>query len=231
MKICGLNKTTLLDFPGKVAATIFLAGCNFRCPFCHNSSLVLGGIEQPEISQDKILDFLKKRKGILDGVCITGGEPTLQKSLPDFLYKIRELGYEIKLDTNGSHPQMLQSLWDNGLVNQIAMDIKSSQESYPLVAGVDHVDLRAICDSVDFLMSSGIGYEFRTTVVRQLHREEDFYSIRQWLAGAKSYYLQAYRDSDQVICPGFSSFSRKELEHFRQILSGTISLVEIRGID
>ncbi|MFR3030289.1 MAG: anaerobic ribonucleoside-triphosphate reductase activating protein [Blautia sp.] len=226
MKICGLNKTTLLDFPGKVAATIFLAGCNFRCPFCHNSSLVLGEIEQPEISQDKILDFLKKRKGILDGVCITGGEPTLQKSLPDFLYKIRELGYEIKLDTNGSHPQMLQSLWDNGLVNQIAMDIKSSQESYPLVAGVDHVDLRAICDSWTF---SCPRHRLRipNTVVRQLHREKLL--LHPPMAGAKATIFRLATRPGHL--PWIFQFLQKELEHFRRILSGTISLVEIRGID
>ena len=135
MKICGLNKTTLLDYPGKVAATVFLGGCNFRCPFCHNSSLVLHENQQPEISQEDVLNFLKKRRGILDGVCITGGEPTLQKALPDFLSQIKELGYHIKLDTNGSHPQIIKTLWESHLIDKVAMDIKTSKASYPLLTG------------------------------------------------------------------------------------------------
>ena len=231
MRICGLNKTSLLDYPGKVAATIFLAGCNFRCPFCQNGSLVLYPEQQPAISPDEILRFLQKRKGVLDGVCVTGGEPTLQKDLPDFLRKIKELGYKIKLDTNGSRPQFLKAVVKEGLVDAVAMDIKSSRESYPLLTGITHLNLAPICESAAFLMDCGIDYEFRTTVVRELHREEDFFAIRQWLSGAKAYYLQAYRDSEEVIHPGFSSYTRQELEHFREILSSTIPLVEIRGID
>ncbi len=231
MKICGLTKTTLLDYPGKVAATIFLAGCNFRCPFCQNSSLVLQSEQQPDFSEDEILNFLKKRKGILDGVCITGGEPTLHKDLPDLLKKIKDLGYEIKLDTNGSRPQFLKEVIQEQLVDHIAMDIKSSQESYPLLSGITHINIEAIRDSAALLMNCGIDYEFRTTVVKELHTKHDFYQIRQWLAGAKAYYLQAYRDSQDVIKPGFSSYTREELEHFCAILSETISLVEIRGID
>lgn len=231
MKICGLNKTTLLDYPGKVAATIFLGGCNFRCPFCQNSPLVLTPKQQPELSQEEILVFLQKRKGILDGVCVTGGEPTLQNDLPDFLDKIKQLGYEIKLDTNGSRPEFLKAIVQEHLIDKIAMDIKSSKESYPLLCGISHLNLDAICESVDFLINGSIEYEFRTTVVKELHKTSDFYAIRQWLSGAKAYYLQAYRDSEEVIQPGFSSYTRKELEHFRSILLSTISLVEIRGID
>ena len=231
MKICGLNKTTLLDYPGKVAATVFLGGCNFRCPFCHNSSLVLHENQQPEISQEDVLNFLKKRRGILDGVCITGGEPTLQKALPDFLSQIKELGYHIKLDTNGSHPQIIKTLWESHLIDKVAMDIKTSKASYPLLTGLDYVNLEDICESIEFLMSCGIDYEIRTTVVRELHQSKDFLSISQWLAGAKAYYLQAYQDSEEVITPGFSSYTRTELEEFRNILLRTIPLVEIRGID
>ena len=231
MRICGLNKTTLLDYPGKVAAAIFLEGCNFRCPFCHNSSLVLRQERQPEIPQEEVLQFLKKRKGILDGVCITGGEPTLQEELPDFLKKIKELGYEIKLDTNGSRPRMLRSLIQSRLVDYVAMDIKSSKESYHLLTGITHMNLEEICESAEFLMNCGIDYEFRTTVVRELHQESDFLSIAQWLSGAKAYYLQAYKDSPDVIKPGFTSYSKEELMHFQQLLSSAIPLVEIRGID
>ena len=231
MKICGLNKTTLLDYPGRVAATIFIGGCNFRCPFCHNSSLVLHSSLQPEFSQEEILSFLKKRCGILDGVCITGGEPTLYPELTDFLREIRELGYEIKLDTNGSRPDVLKSLAEKGLIQKAAMDIKSSPEHYEILTGISHPDLTAIRESISFLMNGSLDYEFRTTVVRELHTENDFRKIGQWLKVAKAYYLQAYRDSEDVLQPGFSSYSASELNAFREILLETIPLVEIRGID
>lgn len=231
MKICGLNKTTLLDYPGKVAATIFIGGCNFRCPFCHNRSLVTDAASQPEISQDEIFCFLKKRQGILEGVCITGGEPTLYPELSDFLIKIRALGYQIKLDTNGSHPSVIQTLVKENLINKIAMDIKSAPDNYPSLTGVPCPDLHAIRESVSYLLEGHIDYEFRTTVVRELHSEQDFIEIGEWLKDAKAYYLQAYKDSAEVLKPGFSSFSREELEHFRSILIKHIPFVEIRGID
>lgn len=231
MKICGLNKTTLLDYPGKVAATIFIGGCNFRCPFCHNSSLVTKAASQPEISQTEILNFLKKRQGILEGVCITGGEPTLFPELADFLSDIRKLGYPIKLDTNGTNPSFLRFLVQNNLINKIAMDIKSSPHHYGKLTGITAPDLHAIETSVSYLLEENVDYEFRTTVVRELHNAQDFVEISQWIKGAKAYYLQAYKDSAEVLQPGFSSYSLEELEHFRTILQKTIPLVEIRGID
>lgn len=231
MQICGFNKTTLLDYPGKVASTIFLGGCNFRCPFCHNSPLILHPEQEPSISPEEILAFLKKRKGILDGVCITGGEPTLYKKLPDFLHRIKELGYAIKLDTNGSRPDFLKELVQNGLVDKIAMDIKSSPENYYRLTGIAEPDLDAIRESADFLLHGTLDYEFRTTVVKELHTEKDFVSIGQWLSGASAYYLQAYKDSETVLQPGFCSYSLEELQHFRTLLLPYISLVEIRGID
>lgn len=231
MKICGFNKTTLLDYPGKVAATIFIGGCNFRCPFCHNSSLITNFSAQPGISQDEIFHFLKKRQGILDGVCITGGEPTLYPELSDFLIKIRALGYQIKLDTNGSHPSVIQTLVKENLVDKIAMDIKSAPDNYSSLTGVPCPDLHAIKKSVSFLLEGHIDYEFRTTVVRELHSERDFIEIGEWLKDAKAYYLQAYKDSEDVLQPGFSSFSLEELNYFRSILQKTIPLVKIRGID
>ena len=231
MKICGLNNTTLLDYPGKVAATIFLGGCNFRCPFCQNSSLVLHADREPELSQDEIFSFLEKRRGILEGVCITGGEPSLNDNLEEFIRKIRSLGYAVKLDTNGSRPYILKDLVRKNLLDKIAMDIKACPENYGNVSGLLYPDLDSIRESVDFLMEGHVDYEFRTTVVRELHTEKDFRKIGQWIKGAKAYYLQAYKDSEEVLQPGFSSYSLKELENFRNILLETIHLVEIRGID
>lgn len=231
MKIYGLNKTTLLDYPGKVAATIFLGGCNFRCPFCQNSSLVLNPSTQPEIPVKEVLSFLKKRKGILDGVCITGGEPTLSPDLPELLREIRTLGYPIKLDTNGTHPALLKTLTEQNLIQMTAVDIKACPDNYPALCGLVHPELDAVKETVEFLKNGTLDYEFRTTVIRELHSEKDFIEIGQWLTGAKAYYLQAYRDSEEVLQPGFSSYTRKELEHFREILKRTIPLVELRGID
>lgn len=231
MKICGFNKTTLLDYPGRVACTIFLGGCNFRCPFCHNGGIVENPELQPEYSKEELLAFLKKRKGILEGVCISGGEPTLSPSLGAFLQDIKSLDYAIKLDTNGSRPQILKSLIQDSLIDMAAMDIKTSPGQYPLLTGISHPDLNAIYNSADLLMEEKIDYEFRTTVVKELHREEDFREIGRWLKGAKAYYLQAYRDSEEVLQPGFSSCSQEELAHFRSILLETIPSVQIRGID
>jgi len=231
MKIYGLNKTTLLDYPGRVAAAIFLGGCNFRCPFCQNSSLVLSPDRQPEIPEEEVLSFLKKRKGILEGVCVTGGEPTLSPELPEFLKKIQDLGYPVKLDTNGSRPQVLKDLASRNLIQMTAVDIKACPNNYPSLCGLVHPDLDSIKETVDFLINGSLDYEFRTTVVRELHTEQDFIQIGQWIAGAKAYYLQAYRDSEEVLQPGFSSYSQKELMYFRDILKHTIPLVELRGID
>lgn len=230
MKICGFNKTTLLDYPGRVACTIFLGGCNFRCPFCQNSALVVEPDSQPAYSQDEILSFLKKRKGILDGVCISGGEPTFAPELPDFLTKIKELGYDIKLDTNGSRPSVVKNLASQGLINKVAMDIKACPSNYHNLTGVNP-DLDAIHETANWLLNGSLDYEFRTTVVRELHSENDFREIAEWLSGAKAYYLQAYRDSDGVLVPGFSACSEEEMKNYRDILLRTIPVVEIRGMD
>ena len=231
MKIYGLNKTTLLDYPGRVAATIFLGGCNFRCPFCQNSSLVLHPSQQPEIAVKEVLSFLKKRQGILEGVCITGGEPTLSADLEDLIRDIRALGYPVKLDTNGTHPEVLVSLAEKGLIQKAAVDIKACPENYGALCGLSRPDLAPVMETVDYLLHGSLDYEFRTTAVKELHTEEDFIKIGQWLKGARAYYLQAYRDSEEVLQPGFSSFSEEELLRFRSILKETIDLVEIRGVD
>ena len=234
MKISGLNKTTLLDYPGRVACTIFLAGCNYRCPFCQNGGLVLDPGGQPAYSQEEILKFLKKRQGILEGVCITGGEPTLSASLPGFLQAIRELGYEVKLDTNGSKPDVVKELFKEGLISKVAMDIKAAPENYGKLTGIAAPDIDAVKETAAFLMeksADGLEYEFRTTVVRELHTERDFEIIAEWLAGAKEYYLQAYRDSEMVIQPGYTSCTPEEMETYRKILSRTIETVGVRGLE
>lgn len=232
MEIHGFLKTTLLDYPGKVACTIFFGGCNFRCPYCHNGDLVLSPKDLPTIPKEEILSHLKKRQGILDGVCITGGEPTLQPELTSFLTEIKNLGYEIKLDTNGSNPQILKSLCEKRLVDYVAMDIKHAPSHYKEICNSSSFTMEAIQESVSYLLSNRISYEFRTTVVRELHTPEDFREIGGWIAGAAAYYLQPYRESEQVIHPVFSSYNLKELEEIRNILlKDYLSHVEIRGMD
>ena len=227
-KIHGFNKLTLLDYPGRLAATIFLGSCNFRCPFCHNAGLVLA--PEPLIETEEVLKVLRKRKGILDGVCVTGGEPTLDPGLTGLLAQIKELGYPVKLDTNGTRPALVRELVDAGLVDYVAMDIKNSQEKYAETAGIRHPDLESITHMVEYLKSGVVDYEFRTTVVKELHKREDIEAIGQWLSGSRRYFLQNYKESEQVIRPVFTSYSREQLENFQQILRKTIPQVEIRGI-
>lgn len=231
MKIYGLNKTTLLDYPGLVAATLFTGSCNFRCPFCHNGDLVLTPQVFPEISTEEIFSFLKKRKGILSGVCITGGEPTLQRDLPDFIVKIRELGYLIKLDTNGYRPDILHVLMEHRLLDYVAMDIKASPANYHIACGIPSPDLHLIEESAALLIKGSIPYEFRTTVVKGIHTEEDFLEIRRWLAGSSPYFLQSYKESDGVISKKYSAFTKEELEHFQTVLNVTMPNVSIRGVE
>ncbi len=231
MQIHGLNKTTLLDYPKHVAATIFTGGCNFCCPFCHNGDLVLHPTIYNIISEEDIFAFLKKRKGILTGVCITGGEPTLQKDLPEFIAKVRDLGYLIKLDTNGYRPEVLSLLLEQKLLDYVAMDIKNSRIRYPETTGVKDMDLSRIEKSVQILLTGAVDYEFRTTVVKELHRKEDFQDIALWLNGAKAYYLQAYKDNENVIQKGFTSYEKEQMESFLGILTPHIENVKLRGID
>lgn len=230
IKIHGFNKLTLLDYPEKVAATVFLGHCNFRCPFCQNGGLVLNPDGEPVIPMEDVLKVLKKRQGLLDGVCITGGEPTLQPELPAFIEDIKRLGYAVKLDTNGSRPFVIKSLVEKKLIDYVAMDIKNSPERYQQTAGIGHLDFSCIEESVEFLKSGVVDYEFRTTVARELHSEDDFRQIGKWIAGCKRYFLQNYQESGQVIKPVFHSYSKSELELFREILLETVPCVGIRGV-
>ncbi|HKM03790.1 MAG TPA: anaerobic ribonucleoside-triphosphate reductase activating protein [Lachnospiraceae bacterium] len=231
MEIHGLNKTTLLDYPGHVAATLFTGGCNFRCPFCHNKDLVLSPSSQPIISLDEVFSFLEKRKNILTGVCITGGEPTLQKDLPEFIRDIKALGYLVKLDTNGYRPDILKSLVSDHLLDYVAMDIKTSPANYSIVTGLSSMDVSKIMESVSFLMSGSVTYEFRTTVVKELHKSSDFEEISTWLTGCRSYYLQSFKDSENVISPGFTCYDKEDLLGFIKMISNKIPHVFLRGVD
>ena len=231
MNIQGFTKTTLLDYPGKIAAVIFLGGCNFRCPFCHNSSLVLSPAQPSGYSLEDILPILEKRRNLLDGVCISGGEPTLDPDLTALCKSIKSLGFSIKLDTNGTNPALLKELADNRLIDYVAMDIKTSLQNYPLLTGVSHPDINKIRQSAQWLLAGSIPFEFRTTVVRELHSDEDFIEIGRWLAGAPQYYLQVYQDSAQVIHPGFTPCSKSEMEHFLELLRPAVPSALLRGID
>ena len=197
MKIAGLQKLTLLDYPEKIACIVFTGGCNFKCPFCHNASLVLGG-EHEDISEEEFFAFLQKRKGMLNGVCVTGGEPTLQKDLLPFLKKIKDMGYSVKLDTNGYKPDVLKAAVETGLVDYVAMDIKNSPAKYPETCGNPAV-LSKVCQSVDILKQNRVDYEFRTTVTGNLHEVADFEAIGQWIIGAERYFLQPFSESSDLL--------------------------------
>lgn len=231
MNIHGFLKSTLLDYPRHLAATIFLGGCNMRCLFCHNASLVLRPDSQPVIPTEEVLSYLTKRRGVLEGVCITGGEPTLYKELPLFIKQIKDIGLKVKLDTNGTNPAMMKELIDNGLIDYVAMDIKNSREKYIQTAGNKDISLDKINESISLLLSNIIDYEFRTTVVKELHTKNDMESIGSWIKGAKAYYLQAYVDSEDVILPGFSSPSKEVLTQYKELLSAYVDHVDIRGVD
>lgn len=231
MKIAGLQKLTLLDYPGIVACTVFTYGCNFRCPFCQNASLVLPQKAPECISQEEVLDFLKKRIGLLEGVAITGGEPLLHTDLPEFLSSIKEMGYRVKLDTNGSQPISLLSVIKAGLVDRVAMDIKSSPAGYAAAIGTDRIPLEHIEHSMKVLMDGDLPFEFRTTVVKGLHTTEILTELAQWIAGDEEYYLQQYRDSGDLIAPeGLSAFSEKELGDMLDQIRRYVPRTEIRGL-
>ena len=232
MRIVGLMKTTLLDYPGKVASTIFTGGCNFRCPYCHNGDLVLNHTTMEPYSEEEIFSHLNKRKNTLNGVCITGGEPTLQSELPEFIRKVKTLNLLVKLDTNGTNPAMLSSLLNEGLLDYVAMDIKHCKSKYNDVACMNPLDLQSIEDSVEILKNSSIDYEFRTTVTRELHKMEDFEEIGKWIEGSKAYYLQPYKESEQVISKIFSTYTASEFDEIVNILNNyNIGKIEVRALD
>lgn len=230
MRIDGLQKMTLLDFPGKVACTVFTGGCNFRCPFCHNALLVTKLPEKPDYSEEEILIFLEKRTGLLDGVAITGGEPLLNPDIADFIRKIRSMGYAVKLDTNGSFPERLKAIVGEGLVDYVAMDIKNRKEKYAETIGLKNLDLSKIEESVEFLKTGAVDYEFRTTVVEQFHTVEDIRAAAEWISGAKRYFLQNFVDSGELICEEVSGVDKETMLKMKSAAADFVPQTEIRGI-
>ena len=228
MNIHGLQKMTLLDFPGAVACTVFLGGCDFRCPYCHNAELLDPNFP-PLMDETELLSFLKKRQGLLDGVCITGGEPLLRQELPTLLGEIRALGYKIKLDTNGAHPAQLRRILDSGLADYVAMDIKNSPERYAETIGRAQFDVAPIRESVRLLMAGDTDYEFRTTVVAELHGEEDIRAIGRWIAGARRYFLQPFTDRETVPLAGLSAPTQAQLDRFLAIAREFVPETQLRG--
>ncbi|MDL2287673.1 anaerobic ribonucleoside-triphosphate reductase activating protein [Eubacteriales bacterium OttesenSCG-928-G02] len=225
----GIQKMTLLDFPEKIACTVFTVGCNFKCPFCHNASFIQSGARINYIESDEVLSFLNTRKGLLDGVCISGGEPLIHQDLEDFIRQVRQMGFLVKLDTNGSFPEKLKKLVSENLIDYVAMDIKNTIKKYPVTADISNCNIEDIKQSVDFLLSGAVPYEFRTTIVRELHKAEDVLNIAEWISGAKRYYLQGFVDSENVLQGGLSSYSPEEMQEILQKVKKILPAAEIRG--
>lgn len=230
MMIQGLQKLTLLDYPGKVACTLFTAGCNFRCPFCHNASLVTHIHKENSIPEEEIFDFLEKRRRVLDGVCITGGEPLLWPDIEEFIEKIKNMGYLVKLDTNGSNNLLLKRLAEKELLDYVAMDIKNAPNKYGMTIGIEGFHLENVLQSVDFLLSGAVPYEFRTTVVREFHKREDFEAIGRWIKGADQYFLQGFQDSGDLIQPGLRGYTKEILEQALEIVRRDVPNARLRGV-
>ena len=238
MKIAGIQKLSMVDYPGKMACTVFFAGCNFRCPYCHNSSLVLPEPDQSYMDEDEVLGFLKKRQGLLDGVCITGGEPLLQgENLIPFIKRIREFGYAVKLDTNGTFPELLKKLCNQGLIDYVAMDIKNSRENYGKAIGKNVLQQESILDKVQesarYLMEGTVDYEFRTTLVKGIHTPQDIADIVDWISDAKIWYLQNFKDSGAILSPNsckMGPFSENEIELFEKIAKEHEMNVVVRNV-
>ena len=236
MKLYGLQKMTLLDFPGRVACTVFLGGCDFRCPWCHNYELAVGSAE-PVMDEEEFFAFLKKREGLLEGVAVTGGEPCLSRELPAFLRKIREMGFLTKLDTNGAHPELLEQILREGLADYVAMDIKNSPGKYLLTAGLTGSEaqqealLGRVRRSIRLIMELAPDYEFRTTVIRQFHEEQDFAEIGEMIRGARRYFLQSFTDRDTVPYGGLSAPGKEELMRYAEQVRRFVPDVQTRGTD
>ena len=236
MKLYGLQKMTLLDFPGRVACTVFLGGCDFRCPWCHNYELAVGSAE-PVMDEEEFFAFLKKREGLLEGVAVTGGEPCLSKELPAFLRKIHEMGFLTKLDTNGAHPELLEQILREGLADYVAMDIKNSPGKYLLTAGLTGSEaqqealLGRVRRSIRLIMELAPDYEFRTTVIRQFHEEQDFAEIGEMIRGARRYFLQSFTDRDTVPYGGLSAPGKEELMRYAEQVRRFVPDVQTRGTD
>lgn len=230
MKFHGFQKMTVLDYPGHIACTAFTGGCNLRCPFCHNALLVTELDSSATIPEEEILAFLKKRQGLLDGIAITGGEPLLQPDMPAFIQKVKDLGFLVKLDTNGCYPEVLKQLVEDKLVDYVAVDIKNSIAKYPETVGVPDFDITPVLETVSYLKTDPVEYEFRTTIVKEFHTEEDIRSIADWIAGNEPYFLQSFTDSGHLIGSNLHEVGKAQLEQFCQIAKEKVPLTKIRGV-
>lgn len=230
MKFNGFQKLTLLDYPGKVACTLFTAGCNLRCPFCHNASLVTHIDNTNIYNKEEILSYLGKRQGILEGVCISGGEPLMQKEIEDFIKEVKALGYSVKLDTNGFYPDKLISLVEKGLIDYVAVDIKNSYNKYAKTTGIENLDITPLKRTVEFLLSGKVDFEFRTTIVEGLHTEADILDIGKTIKGAPRYFLQNFVDSGDLIGEGLCAISLENMKKMQKIAAQFVPNAEIRGI-
>ena len=227
----GLQKLTLLDYPGHIACTLFTRGCNMRCPFCHNASLVVRASEQKMYSNDELLEFLKKRRGILEAVAITGGEPTLMSGLADFMVEVRNLGYKIKLDTNGTCPNVLIDVVERGLVDYVAMDIKNCREKYGMTVGFDeNYDMSPIDESIAYLMSENVDFEFRTTVSKTFHTTDDIVKIGEWLAGDEKFFLQQFKDSGDLIGGHVEGYGEYDMKVLLDKILPFVPNAQLRGV-
>lgn len=229
MRICGLQKMSMVDYPGKLAATVFTGGCNLRCPFCHNAGLVTRLSASPSLACSEILRFLSSRKGLLDAVVLSGGEPLMQPGAGEFLMEARNMGFLVKLDTNGCYPQVLKDVLDQGLVDYVAMDIKNCREKYPMTVGIPGFDPAPVEQSLSYLRESGVAFELRTTVARQLHTPEDIAAIGRWIGPVDRYYLQNFEDSGDLVGQGMDGFSREQMELLAQAARSWAKDVGIRG--
>lgn len=229
MRIHGLEKMSLVDYDGKISATVFTGDCNFRCAFCHNSALVLDSKTLPEIPETEVLEYLKKRKGLLDGVCISGGEPTLNRDLPEFIEKIKKLGYSVKLDTNGTNPQLVKTLHKNGLCDYFAMDIKNDLEHYAEIIGFDKFDTAKIQQTAEYFLSGNADYEFRTTLVKEFHNKSNIISIGKWIKGANKYFLQKFKNSENCIQSYLSAVDDKTALTYKELLTEYVPDTLLRG--
>jgi len=230
MRIYGIQKVTLLDYPDRTACTLFFGGCNLRCPFCHNASLVR--LDARPIDEGEVFEYLKKRKNLLGGVCVSGGEPLIHPEIGELLSQLKELGYDVKLDTNGTNPSRLKELVERGLVDYVAIDIKSSPEGYPAAVGVPGFDVTPVDKSIKLMLGGAVDYEFRTTAVRGLHTLQDFTSIGDWIAGAKRYFIQNYSGMGDILSggEGLSPFEESELRAFLAVVSPKVEYAALRGV-
>lgn len=229
MKIHGLEKMSLVDYDGKVSATVFTGNCNFRCGFCHNSSLVLDANFLPEIPESEVLSYLEKRKGLLDGVVVSGGEPTLNPDLANFIEKVKKLGYSVKLDTNGTNPEMVKNLHNSGLVDHFAMDIKNDLTSYAEIIGFKTYDTSKIEKTVEYFLTNPVSYEFRTTLIYEYHKLDNIIKIGNWIKGANKYFLQKFKNSESCIQSHLSPVDDKTALNYVDVLKNYVKNTQLRG--